>query len=209
MVRPARPHDDIGPLLYESSPPSYDAYFGGPARAVRKLRALARRPGHIAGYDACLVVVADGRPAGVLAACRAEDLPAQTSRSHVLAFGHCAPWRWPAMLRVIRIDSESDLQTPPGSWYVDALAVAPAARRRGLGRALLAAAEARARAEGCSSLALDTAVGNEPARALYESFGMVAGESVPAGRSAALGALGGAWQPYVKTFRSVPATRAI
>jgi ribosomal protein S18 acetylase RimI-like enzyme len=208
VVRPARPSDDIAPLLYESASASYDLYFGGRERALRKLRAIARRPGHIAGYEACIVGERDGQVVGVLAGCPIDDYDAKERRSHVLAFGHSAPWRWPAMIRVIRLDGSVDLYAPPDSWYVDALAVAPDARRRGLGHALLAAAEEQARAAGCASLALDTAVANEPARALYESFGMVAGEPVPAGPATVLGATGGAMVPYVKALRSASDTRS-
>ena len=51
------------------------------------------------------------------------------------------------------------------------LAVLPEARRRGVGRALLAAAEERARARGCGKLTLEVLDGNQRARALYTSCG--------------------------------------
>lgn len=51
------------------------------------------------------------------------------------------------------------------------LAVLPAARGRGIGRALLAAAEAHARATGCCKLTLEVQEDNAPARALYARFG--------------------------------------
>lgn len=51
------------------------------------------------------------------------------------------------------------------------LAVAPVARRRGLGAALLAAAMAAARARGAEAMFLEVSEGNAPARALYRSFG--------------------------------------
>lgn len=51
------------------------------------------------------------------------------------------------------------------------LAVLPEQRGRGIGRALLAAAEAFARAEGCCKLTLEVQEDNTPARQLYESFG--------------------------------------
>jgi ribosomal protein S18 acetylase RimI-like enzyme len=51
------------------------------------------------------------------------------------------------------------------------LYVAPEARRSGLGRALLQAAIERARARGSRRIELDTAERNEPAVALYHSFG--------------------------------------
>jgi ribosomal protein S18 acetylase RimI-like enzyme len=51
------------------------------------------------------------------------------------------------------------------------LFVSAAARRSGLGRALLEAAIEQARARGCRRIALDTAERNEPAVALYRSVG--------------------------------------
>jgi ribosomal protein S18 acetylase RimI-like enzyme len=51
------------------------------------------------------------------------------------------------------------------------LAVAPAFQRRGIGRALLAAAEARAIARGCCKLTLEVREDNRPARDLYHQQG--------------------------------------
>jgi ribosomal protein S18 acetylase RimI-like enzyme len=196
VIRPARARDNLASLLYESSPLSYDAYFGGPDRALRKLRALVRRDGHIAGWDVCVVAQDGATLVGVLAGCRAADYGSLARRATVLAFGHSAPWRWPAMVRVNRQDAQ--LEPPPDSWYVDALAVAPEARRRGVARALMRDAERRARQAGCPTLALDTAAGNVPARALYESVGMAPGAPVPGLER--FGAAGGIWVPYVKAL---------
>jgi ribosomal protein S18 acetylase RimI-like enzyme len=51
------------------------------------------------------------------------------------------------------------------------LAVLPEWRGKGVGRALLSAAEARARREGCCKLTLEVQENNLRARALYQSFG--------------------------------------
>jgi len=51
------------------------------------------------------------------------------------------------------------------------LAVVPAWRGKGVGRALLAAAEKRARERGCCKLTLEVQDDNTPARILYERFG--------------------------------------
>jgi len=51
------------------------------------------------------------------------------------------------------------------------LAVVPGRRGRGIGRALLTAAEERARAGGCCKMTLEVQDGNAPARILYERFG--------------------------------------
>lgn len=51
------------------------------------------------------------------------------------------------------------------------IAVAPECRRRGMGRALLAAVLAAAREEGVAHLLLEVGEDNQPARALYEVAG--------------------------------------
>lgn len=56
-------------------------------------------------------------------------------------------------------------------WILNDLFVAPAARRRGIGRALLDAARDHGKATGAKRLVLSTAVTNREARALYESYG--------------------------------------
>jgi GNAT superfamily N-acetyltransferase len=57
-----------------------------------------------------------------------------------------------------------------GVMLMDGLFVAEGARGRGVGTALLAAVEERARAEGCAEVRLDVVDGNR-ARALYEREG--------------------------------------
>jgi ribosomal protein S18 acetylase RimI-like enzyme len=53
------------------------------------------------------------------------------------------------------------------------LAVAPSAQRRGVGRALLAAAEAAARERGARKITLRVLGTNPGAQALYEAYGFV------------------------------------
>lgn len=60
------------------------------------------------------------------------------------------------------------------------IAVDPAARGRGLGRRLLADAERRARAAGCSGLRLEVRQDNAAAVALYESAGYHRVAALPA-----------------------------
>ena len=56
-------------------------------------------------------------------------------------------------------------------WILNDLYVARAARRMGVGRALLDAARDHARATGAVYLVLETAVSNREAQSLYESYG--------------------------------------
>ena len=55
--------------------------------------------------------------------------------------------------------------------YVDALAVDPAWRRRGVARALLGEADRMAAEHGLRGVALDTGIENRAARALYQRSG--------------------------------------
>lgn len=57
----------------------------------------------------------------------------------------------------------------PTAWI--GLVVDQARRGEGIGRRLLDAAEARARAHGAEAMMLDMSAGNEPARSLYEQLG--------------------------------------
>jgi ribosomal protein S18 acetylase RimI-like enzyme len=80
---------------------------------------------------------------------------------------------------------------PADAWYVDALAVAPAWRRRGVAGALLDEAERRAVDLGLGAVALDTGLDNAPARALYEHEGFMVEEVRRAPSAATARAVGG------------------
>lgn len=58
-------------------------------------------------------------------------------------------------------------------WVLNDLFVAPAARQRGVARALMERARAFAAETGALRLVLETAEDNRPAQALYESLGYV------------------------------------
>ena len=57
--------------------------------------------------------------------------------------------------------------------FITNVAVSPAARRRGVARALLAELAAYGRAHSLYRITLEVRVGNTPARALYEGEGYV------------------------------------
>jgi ribosomal protein S18 acetylase RimI-like enzyme len=74
---------------------------------------------------------------------------------------------------------------------VDALAVAPGARRRGVARLLLDAAAGRAREAGARQLALDTGIENTGAQQLYAASGFEERSRVRAPNARTARALGG------------------
>jgi ribosomal protein S18 acetylase RimI-like enzyme len=174
-VRAARRRDATAAgLLYASAAPYYDAYFGGEHRARRVLAAMWRHPGHTASYETCRVATpgteADavlGVVSGFLLAEGDRLANAFVSRSTRAV----APWRWPRIFRHLRAAARLTPRPPVDAYYVDALAVAEGARRRGVARILLDDASRRARAAGASGVALDTGLANSAARALYEACG--------------------------------------
>jgi|SRR4051794_14237033 ribosomal protein S18 acetylase RimI-like enzyme len=171
VVRPARPEDPCVPLLYASSQPYYDAYAGTEARALALLRAVFPRPGHAASYELCHVAEAEGQVAGVFAGFPVPAGDRLARRFVALTLPRLPPWRWPGTLRHLRAAGLLSPHPPWQSYYVDALAVAPAFRRRGVARRLLAEAEREAARAGLQGVALDTGLANAPARALYAAYG--------------------------------------
>jgi ribosomal protein S18 acetylase RimI-like enzyme len=170
-VRPAAPDDGGDALLYESARHYYDAYAGDEAAARRMLRRVYRRGGHSASVEVTRVAEAEGRVVGAIVAFPAGDGERLARRFMALTLPAIPPWRWPRLLRHLRAAATVSPAPPPDSWYVDALAVAPGERRRGIARALLADVEEIAREAGAIGVALDTGLENAPARRLYERHG--------------------------------------
>ena len=139
-VRPATPADPADGLLYLSAKPYYDAYAGSEARARALLAFVYGRPGHAASYEVCSLVELEGGVAGVIAWFPVAESDARARRFVSLTAPRVPPWRWPALLRHLRAAGLVSPHPPPRSLYVDALAVAPEFRRRGVARALLAGA---------------------------------------------------------------------
>jgi ribosomal protein S18 acetylase RimI-like enzyme len=200
-LRPATPADPADALLYLSAKPYYDAYAGSEARARGLLASVYGRRGHAASFEVCSVVELDGDLAGVIAWFPVTEGDERARRFVSLTAPRVPPWRWPALLRHLRAAGHVSPHPPPRALYVDALAVAPEFRRRGVATALLAAAEHAAKAGGFEGLALDTGLHNDAARSLYEALGFRQGEvrRAPSPRVAA--AIGGpGFVGYVKSL---------
>ena len=173
VLRAARPSDPADGLLFASAAPYYTAYAGGTRRARRLLARLYPRSGHTASWEVCRIAEADGAVVGVLAAFPSDACDVLARRFVRLTLAHSAPWRIPALFRHLRATAAVAPQPPGGMLYVDALATAPSARRRGVASALLADAERQAAAAGLVAVALDTGIENRAARVLYERSGFV------------------------------------
>jgi ribosomal protein S18 acetylase RimI-like enzyme len=190
-LRPATPADPADALLYTSAKPYYDAYAGSEARARALLAAVYRRTGHAASFEVCSVVELEGDLAGVIAWFPVDEGEARARRFVALTAPRVPPWRWPALLRHLRASGLVSPHPPLSTLYVDALAVAPGFRRRGIATAMLAGAEEAATAAGLGGVALDTGLHNEAARSLYESAGYYQREIRRAPNPSVAAAIGG------------------
>jgi ribosomal protein S18 acetylase RimI-like enzyme len=183
-VRPARESDadPVALLLYESAASMYDRFTGGRERAVRLLTRAFESEGNNASREVVTVAELDGRVAGALAGFPVQETVSRAGGFLRLALRAIPPWRWPGAVWLYWAGARAVPNPPDAAYYVDALAVEEPLRRRGAARALLTAAEARARELELPAIALDTSLDNKPARALYLSAGYDEVAYRPAGR---------------------------
>ena len=201
-VRPATPADPADDLLYLSAKPYYDAYAGSEARARALLASVYHRRGHAASFEVCAVAEVGDALAGVIAWFPVSEGDERARRFVSLTAPRVPPWRWPALLRHLRAAGFVSPSPPPHTLYVDALAVAPEFRRRGVARELLQRAEAAAAEHGLEGIALDTGLHNDPARELYEACGFRAREIRRAPSEHVAEAIGGpGFVSYLKPLR--------
>jgi ribosomal protein S18 acetylase RimI-like enzyme len=203
-VRPATPQDPASPLIYASAAAYYDRFAGSPADAQRVLAALYPRTGHTGSWELCLVAEEDepeprdgdgdgAAPAilGVLAGFPVREAEPLVRAFVARAVPRVRPWHLPQTFAHLRAAARVSPTPPFGAWYVDALAVAPDARRRGVARLLLDAAADRARESGAHQLALDTGIENTRAQQLYTASGFDERSRVRAPNARTARALGG------------------
>jgi ribosomal protein S18 acetylase RimI-like enzyme len=180
-IRGAEPADadTVARLLYETATGMYDIYAGGADRALRILRAAYAKPGNSASRETIRVATIGGEVAGALAAFPVPEGDRRASRFLRVTIVRTPPWKWPATLRIFQTGADLTPVPPPNSLYIDALATDGRFRRRGVASALLDEASRVASAAGLGMVALDTAVTNAGAQALYERAGFRVTERRP------------------------------
>jgi ribosomal protein S18 acetylase RimI-like enzyme len=172
-IRKARQDDAAAAarLLFESAPDMYQRFSGDRERALATLEQAFGEPGNLASGEVTWLAEVDGSPAAAMAAFPVSEAAARSRAFLRLAMRGSPFWRWPGTLRLYWIGGRATPSPRENSFYVDALATDPAFRRRGAARALLDEAEREASARGLTSVALDTTMTNEGARALYAAVG--------------------------------------
>lgn len=166
VVRPARPDDagPVGALVAEALAAKYRPAFG--ARAAEGIAALLLHDLDGSGSSRHWVAELDGRVAGAVHLMLADDQGLSGARVIAGALG------WGPAVRAIGVLSMlGHGRLDPDEAYIDELAVAAWARRRGVARALLRRCEREAVAAGRRRLTLWVTDDNDAARLLYESAG--------------------------------------
>ena len=166
VVRRARAADAdlVGGMLAEALADKYGPAFGPNAAAA--IAGLVRHDLAQVPSSRQWVAEVEGRVAGSVHLVLAGERDRGFARTLAEAVG------WPRTLWAIWVLSLLGVGAPDADEaYVDELGVAAWARRRGVGRALLAACEAEARRAGRDRLTLWVTIDNAPARALYEGCG--------------------------------------
>lgn len=171
--RPARADDAAAavPLIYSSGPAAFDYVFGRAGADAQGflLRAFvdgAGEFGHrnhrVGELDARIIAVGAGFGAG-----QAVAFTLAAARQIVAHFG------WRAAGPVLRgLRAERVIRPPArGEHYLAHLGVEPAHRGRGFGAALVAELLEEGRRQACAWAALDVAVDNPRAQALYGRLG--------------------------------------
>jgi len=180
--RPAVPGDarDAVPLIYSSGPAAFDYVFAVPGRSSAPeflARAFFDGRGefgwrnHVVGVLGNEVVAAGAAWDGTSTLAFTHAAAVQILRGYGLAAAG-------VVTRGLRVES---VVQPPNRrcWYVAHLGVRPDKRGHGIGEALIGHLLAHGQRKGHSRAALDVAVTNPRAQALYERLGFaVTGERV-------------------------------
>jgi len=166
--------DRVAAILYDDPPRELVAVAGDVERARRVGRVIVRA-GAMAQLDRTVMCDVGGDAVGLIETiAHGRTLTRAEVVRMARAFGGGALMiGLPGAIRFVRwriARSRVDAPRPSGSYYVAELAVDARWRNRGIGGALLAQAEGRARALGHRQMSLHTATDN-PARHLYRRNG--------------------------------------
>ena len=171
-IRAARADDtDAAGLVFDAARPAYRSAAGSEERARAVLEGLWPVGGHSASFENALVAELDGMLVGVLIAFPARD----RYRLHFsllrrsLRYGTAR--RLPLLALVVPQLVAATPHPPRRAYYVATIAVAPQARRRGVGSMLAHQAELEAARRGFASIVAHTGSRHRPARQALERYG--------------------------------------
>jgi ribosomal protein S18 acetylase RimI-like enzyme len=168
----------VAPLILEPAP-SLRHILGSAETAHRIARASFRSARTLHSHRRAVVAVEGAGIVGVVIATPGSEWRRQRVWTGLVML-RAGFTRVGTLLRSGALLDELTPAVPPDSVYIASLAVAPAARGRGVGSALMAAVEAGARRRGAARLALDVSRANAGGRAFYARLGFVEASALAA-----------------------------
>lgn len=174
MVRPGRPGDAhaAAALALSAAAGEYARLAGGAARALAVLRQVWARPGHSASYEHALVAEIDDRVVGLLVAFPVRERYRLHARLLIACLPELRPLRRPVLAIALPLLVLASPRPPRRAYYVQTIAVAPHARRRGVAFALGRHAELAAAAGGFPAIVAHTGTRHAVARGALEEYGL-------------------------------------
>ena len=172
-LRPARPADTdaVARLILEPTPSLRDL-LGSVETAHRVARASFRSVRTLHSHRQAVVAIEGAGVVGVVIAAPGHEWRRRRAWTGLVML-RAGVARARALLRSGALLDRLTPAVPADSVYVASLAVAPGARGRGVGAALMASVEAAARRRGAARLALDVSRANAGGRAFYARLGFV------------------------------------
>lgn len=170
-VRKARRGDAAADLVFASTPELFSWLAGSPERARMLVARQWSTRGHSVSYYCAWVAECAGEIVGVLMAFPARQRLRRQAMLALRTVWRLPPTQWlaltGALIKLVRLTPP-----PPGdSYYVGALALTEAYRRRGVASAMGRVIERHAGQAGFARLATLTGVRHLPARAALAEFG--------------------------------------
>jgi ribosomal protein S18 acetylase RimI-like enzyme len=175
VLRSARPttsdSDSFASLYQMATFNMMQGYLG--VHAYRILAQIFPLPRHEHSYDLTTFAIEDGVPVGLLTGYTTtthEEVGLRTMMLYA-RFGFLGLLRGVPMILRMRPLSAVTGKMPPNAYYIKAMAVDPAHRRKGIAAQLMTHADELARQAGCTQMVLDVRTMNEGAIAFYEACG--------------------------------------
>jgi ribosomal protein S18 acetylase RimI-like enzyme len=171
--------DPLRPLVHDASNPFADWYFGGTGVAADLIREWTARPSSEYFLGRSLVIYDDAceggrRPVGCLIALAGDELARCRSADFTAFCQELGPGP-EADVVVEQVLASSRALFPPvaqDDLYISRVAIDPAWRGQGFGKALVRQSLELKRAEGFHRFRLDVSAANEAAIRVYEAVGM-------------------------------------
>ncbi len=168
---PDLPSKDIAALIWSTDPVLMDYMFGDPAVFEKVVAEEWSSAEGLLSHGQGMVATEGDQLLGLCVGHTEDEYETNFEASQHVQTRALSPDQGAHLQRALMWMNRLFPDPRAGSFYVLELAVAPDARGKGLGRALLQAAVRRARDRGCARLALDVAADN-PVVAFYERIGL-------------------------------------